>query len=122
MKWDRIRKDLEDGLNSIQAIGRFLAQRTRVETSLAKVVYDTQKIRRKIDEKYHELGERIYELKDEKNPSDNATVRDLISDLSSLKEELDFYMTRASELGGQPPDEQAEGEEAPPPSEETKQV
>ena len=122
MKWDRIRKDLEDGLNSIQAIGRFLAQRTRVETSLAKVVYDTQKIRRKIDEKYHELGERIYELKDEKNPAENATVRDLISELSSLKEELDFYMTRASELGGKPLDEKAEGEEQPPPSEETKEV
>jgi len=119
MKWDRIRRDLESGLRTFQFVGRFIAERTRVETSLAKVVYDTQKIRKKIDDRYRELGERIFELRDEKNPTDNAVVRDMIAELATLKEELDVYMTRAQELGGSADLEEAEtensGEPAPDP-------
>jgi|GEM_PF-3074050 len=110
MKWDRIRRDIESGLHSFQSVGRYLAERTRVETSLAKVVYDTQKIRKKIDEKYRELGERLFELRDEKNPAQDAIIRDLLSDLSGLKEEIDFHMTRAKELGRTPLEEESEEE------------
>jgi len=111
MKWDRIRRDIESGLYSFQSVARYVAERTRVETSLAKVVYDTQKIRKKIDEKYRELGERLYELRDEKNPTENAVIRDLLSECSGLKEELDFYMTRAGELGRKPLTEEPDDEE-----------
>ena len=105
MKWDRVRRDLEDGIGTVKWLGRFLAERTRVETALAKVLYDAQKIRKKIEDRYLELGESIYELRDDRQALDNATIRDLLGQIQTLKEELDHCLVRARELGGEEFDE-----------------
>ena len=118
MMWDRIRRDLEGGLSTFKWAGRFLAERIKVETSLAKVVYDSQKIQKKIDEKQLELGRMVFDLRDDKGATQNATVRDIISEIESLKKDLDLHMGRAKDLGNDPP-ENAELGDAPLPPEKT---
>jgi len=111
---DRIRRDLKEGLNTFKWAGRFLAKRVKVETSLAKVVYDSRKIQKNIDDKYLELGGKVFELRDDKGALQNVEVIDLISEIESLKKDLDLHMGRAKELGNDPPENAEHDEDTPP--------
>lgn len=113
MIWNRIRRDLDRGITNIISVGRYLAERTRIETSLAKVVFDSHRIQKKIDDKTLELGERIFELRDEKRVLQNAVVRDLISQIEDLKRELDLYLSQSEEMGGRRPEEVRDDEASP---------
>ncbi len=111
---DRIRRDLEEGLKTFKWAGRFLAKRVKVETSLAKVVYDSRKINKEIDEKYLELGKNIFELRDDRGAIQNTLVSDIISEIESLKKELDLHMARAKDLGDDPLENLEQGDDLPP--------
>jgi len=102
MMLDRIRRDLEEGLNTFKWAGRFLAKRVKIETLITKVVYDSRKIQKKIDGKYLELGEKIFELRDDKTAIQNSEVSNIISEIESLKKDLDLHLSRAKDLGDDP--------------------
>ena len=90
-----------------------IAEAVRIHAPYTHVPYHER-----IDDGYRELGERVFELRDEKKPTDNAVVRDLIGELAALKEELDLHMTRARELGGSTDVADADTEETEAPSSE----
>jgi len=114
MIWNRIRRDLERGAATVLMVGRYLAERTRVETALAKVVFDSRKIQKKIEEKTLELGERVFELRDERPGIQDAVVRDLLAGIEELKREQELYLSRIRDLGGGAVTEDAAGDPGPP--------
>ncbi len=119
MMLDRIRRDLEEGLNTFKWAGRFLAKRVKVETLITKVVYDSRKIQKKIDAKYLELGENIFELRDDKTAIQKAEVSNIISEIESLKKDLDLHLSRAKDLGDDPLESAKHGDALlPPPPED----
>jgi len=103
---DRIRRDFDEGMRRLKWAGEFLAERTKVEVSLAKVVFECQKLQKSIEEKKLELGERVFDLRDDKRALHNAVVRDIIAEIESLKSRLDEGMAEARELGGKTPGEE----------------
>lgn len=97
---DRIRKSFNEGVKSIKWIATFLAERTRAETSIAKLLYESSKLENKIDELYKEVGKRVLELKEkgEKSVFNDFIIQQALAEIKSLKEEVDEYKSKAKKF------------------------
>lgn len=97
---DKIKKSFNEGVKSIKWVATFLAERTKVETSLARLLYESNKLETKLDELYRDIGRRVLELKEkgEKAVLKDFIILQMINEIKGLKEEIEDYKSRAHEL------------------------
>lgn len=98
--FDRVKKSFNEGVRNVKWIASFLAERTRTETNVAKLLYECNKLEAKLDNLYREVGRRVLELKDRE---DKPVYKDFIvlqtmNEITKLQEEIDDYKKRAHEL------------------------
>ena len=101
---DRIRKNLDKGLDQVKWIATFLAERTRAETEIAKLLFEATKIEGKIDDLYLEIGKRVVELKEK---GDRAILKDFIilkafDEIRHLRISVEEYRNQANNLSKLP--------------------
>jgi predicted RNase H-like nuclease (RuvC/YqgF family) len=104
---DKIRKSFNTGLNRIKWIATFIAERTKAETSVAKLLYESSKLENKIDDLYRDIGKRILELKDKDNEAERDVFKDFIiqqaiDEIKSLKETVEDYKSQARDINKLP--------------------
>ena len=89
--WDRIRKSLDDGLEVVTQVAAALSERVRIESAVARLMFDKGGMERKVDRLYRRLGDRVFHLwrQGEGGLMDDAEVRDALRDIDRLKDELD---------------------------------
>lgn len=89
--WDRIRKNAEEGLESIKKGASIVAERARIEASLAKILLESGKLEKRLKTLYQKVGERIYTLtaKKERNILKDSEMTEALEEISRLKEDLD---------------------------------
>ncbi|MEK6692384.1 MAG: hypothetical protein AABY44_03040 [Nitrospirota bacterium] len=89
--WDRIRKNAEEGLESIKKGASIVAERARIEASLAKILLESGKLEKRLKTLYQKVGERIYTLtaKKERNILKDSEITEALEEISRLKEDLD---------------------------------
>jgi hypothetical protein len=97
---DKIKKSFNEGVKSIKWVATFLAERTKVETSLARLLYESNKLETKLDELYRDIGKRVLELKEkgEKAVLKDFIILQMINEIKGLREEIEDYKSRAHEL------------------------
>jgi hypothetical protein len=97
---DRIRKNFNDGLKNVKWVATFLAERTKVETSIARLLYESNKLETRLNELYGEVGKRVLELREkgEKEIMKDFIILQTVSEIKKLKEQIEDYKSRAHTL------------------------
>jgi len=88
--WDRIRKNAEEGIESIKRGASIVAERARIEASLARILFEIGKLEKRLTTLYQKIGERIYTLttKKEKNILKDSEITEALEEIARLKEDL----------------------------------
>ncbi len=95
--WDRIRKNAEEGIESIKRGASIVAERARIEASLARILFETGKLEKRLTTLYQKIGERIYTLtaKKEKNILKDREIIEALEEIARLKEDLNKLQREA---------------------------
>ncbi len=98
---NKIKKSLNEGAKSVKWIASFLAERTRAETNMAKLLYASSKLEAKLDEHYIDIGKRVLELKGqtEKMVIKDFIILQMISEIERIRAEIADLKQGARELG-----------------------
>jgi len=99
-----IRRSMREGMNRIRWMAAFLAERTKAETSIARLLYESSKIEDRIDELYRDIGRRIYELeeKGEATGLKDFLIKQSIDEIKNLRATIKDYREKARELSNLP--------------------
>jgi len=98
---DRVKNNLATGLTRAKWIATFLAERTRAGTSVAKLLYESSKLRERIDDLYRDIGQRVMELKEKDGDKDvysDFIVQQALDEIRNLKEDVDDYKSQARNI------------------------
>ncbi len=97
---DKIRISMKEGMKRLRWITMFLAERTRAETEIAKLMFESSKLESKLDKLYSDIGKRTLELqeKGEKSIFNDFIIHQAIAETKDLKDAIDDYKKQAREL------------------------
>lgn len=101
---DRIRKSLNKGLDQVKWVATFLAERTKAETDIARLLFESTKIEDRIEDLYRDIGKRLTELKEkgEKSVWKDFVIQQALDEIKHLKEAADDYKNQANNLSKLP--------------------
>jgi hypothetical protein len=101
---DKVRESLAKGLVRVKWIATFLAERTKAETSIVKLHYESNKLENKMDELYRDIGKRVLELKekDEKDVLRDFIIQQALDEIKNLREAVDDYKNQARNINKLP--------------------
>jgi hypothetical protein len=97
---DRIKKNFNEGVQNIKWFATFIAERTKVETSIARLLYESKKLETEIDVLCSEIGKRVLELKEK---GDKEVLKDFIvvqamSEIKKIRDQIEDYNNKAHAL------------------------
>lgn len=94
---ERIKRSCQEGFRIIKWMASFLAERTKAETSMAKLLYETNKLERRIDGLYRDIGRRTIELREkgETAVGNDFVIQQTHAEIKSLKETIAEYREKA---------------------------
>lgn len=97
---DNIKKSVASGLKRIKWIADFLAERIRIETSIAKLLYKKSKLEDNMDELYKNIGIRVLELKNlgREDVFKDFMIQQALSELKDMKESVQDYKKEADNV------------------------
>ena len=101
---EKVKKSFSTGLLRVRWIASFLAERTKAETTVAKLLYEKTKLEDKINDLYSDVGNRVMELK-EKGEEDilkDFIVQQALDEIKNLQESVDDYKSRAENINKLP--------------------
>ena len=98
---NRIKKSLNEGVKSVKWFAAFLSERTKAETSIARLLYESSKLETKLDELYRDLGMRVLEIKEkgEKEVLKDFIILQTINEIKKYREEIEDLKGKARDLG-----------------------
>jgi len=101
---DKIRKSLNKGLDQVKWIATFLAERTKAETEIARLLFENTKIEGRIEDLYRDIGRRVSELKrqGEKSVWKDFIIQQALDEIKHLQEAADNYKNQADNLNKLP--------------------
>jgi gas vesicle protein len=104
---DKVKKNLTTGLTRVKWIAGFVAERTKAETSVAKMLYESSKLDSKIDELYTDVGKRVMELKTKGGTEGEDVFRDFIvqqalDEIKNLQDTVSDYRAEAKNINKLP--------------------
>lgn len=104
---EKVKKNLTTGLMRVKWIAGFVADRTRAETSVAKLLFESSKLESKIDDLYRDIGKRVMELKEKGDQSAKDVYRDFIiqqalDEIRNLHETVSNYRDQAQNINKLP--------------------
>jgi gas vesicle protein len=101
---DTVKKSLTTGISRVKWVAGFVAERTRAETTAAKLLYERSKIENKIDDLYRDIGRRVMELKskEDKDVYKDFIVQQALDEVKNLKETADDYRKHATKVNKLP--------------------
>jgi len=101
---EKIRKNFNEGVKSVRWIATFFSERLKAETSMAKLLYTSNRLEAKVDELLRNIGRRVLELKEK---GDKAVFKDLIileaiEEIKRLRTEVEELKSKARALSKPP--------------------
>ena len=101
---DKVKKSFSTGVLRIKWVATFLAERTKAETSIAKLLYEKTKIESKINDLYSDVGKRVMELKEkgEEDVLKDFMVQQALDEVKNLRESVDDYKSQADKINKLP--------------------
>ena len=101
---DKVKKSFNTGVFRIKWIAKFLAERTKAEASVAKLLYEKTKLDSKINDLYSDVGKRVMELKEkgEEDVLKDFMVQQALDEVKNLQESVDDYKSQADNINKLP--------------------
>jgi len=101
---DRIRNNLNKGLDQVKWFATFLSERTKAETEIARLLFESTKIEGKIEDLYRDIGKRVLEIKEkgEKAIWKDFVIQQALDEIKHLKETAEEYRNQANDLSKLP--------------------
>ncbi|GBE06637.1 MAG TPA: hypothetical protein ENH31_04885 [Nitrospirae bacterium] len=102
---NRIKQSFNEGVKRVKWFAAFISERTKAETSMARLLYESSKLESKLDGLYRDVGKRVLELKDKEDKPvfKDFLVLQSLSEIRNIRQEIEDCRDRARELG-KPPD------------------
>ncbi len=100
---EKVRKNLAAGMNRVKWVASYVAERTKAETSAAKLYYESSKLEGRMDDIYKEIGKRVIELKEkpEKDEVDllkDPAIQNAFEEIKMMKESSKDYKKQARDI------------------------
>ena len=101
---DKVKKSFSTGVLRVKWIATFLAERTKAETSVARLLYEKTKLEGKINDLYSDVGNRVAELKakGEEDVLKDFMVQQALDEIKNLQETVDDYKSKADNINKLP--------------------
>jgi PHP family Zn ribbon phosphoesterase len=101
---DRIKKSFQEGIKSVKWFAVFVTERTKAEASMARLLYECNKLETRLDQLYRDIGKRVLELKDkeDKDVYKDFIVLQTLNEIKNLKEAIEDYRKRAEDQSKPP--------------------
>ena len=101
---DKVKKNLTSGITRFKWIAEYVAGRTKAETSVARLLFESSKLEARMDELYRDVGKRVMELKEkgEESVLKDFVIQQALDELKNLKEEVDDYKSQAKTINKLP--------------------
>jgi hypothetical protein len=97
---NKVKDNFSTGLTRLKWIATFVAERTKAETSVARLMYEISKLEGRMEEIYRDIGRRVSELKakDEKDVFSDFLIQQSLSELKDVRETMDDYRKQAKKI------------------------
>ncbi|UCD36508.1 MAG: hypothetical protein JSU90_06700 [Nitrospiraceae bacterium] len=97
---DKTKKNLTAGIGRVKWIASYLTERTKAESSAAKLLYQRSKLESRRDDIWKNIGVRVAELhgKAEADVYGDFVIQQALSELKELQEKIDDYKSRARDM------------------------
>jgi hypothetical protein len=97
---NKVKDNFNTGLTRLKWIATFVAERTKAETSVAKLMYEISRLESRMDEIYRDIGKRVAELKarDEKDVFSDFLIQQSLSELKDVRENMEDYRKQAKKI------------------------
>lgn len=97
---NKVKDSFNTGLMRVKWIATFVAERTRAETSVVKLLYESSKLESKIDDLYRDIGKRVLELKEkgEQEVYQDFIIQQALSEVKDLKNAVKDYSKQANKI------------------------
>jgi hypothetical protein len=94
---NKMKDGFNTGLMRVKWIATLVAERTKAETSVVKLLYESSKLESKINDHYRDIGKRVLELKekDETEVFQDFIVQQALSEVKNLKSSVKDYKKQA---------------------------
>ena len=94
---NRIKSSFNTGLMRMRWIAVFLAERTKAETSIVKLMYESSKLDDRIDNLHKDIGKRVIELKEKGDESvfQDFLIQQALAEVKNLQEAVKDYKKEA---------------------------
>lgn len=107
---DRVKKSFNEGVKVVKWIASFVAERTRAETTVAKLLFKSSRLESRLDELYRDIGKRVLELKEKveaapgedphrykKSVFKDFIIKQTIDETKILKKQIEELKDKAKE-------------------------
>ncbi len=101
---NKVKDSFNTGLMRVKWIATLVAERTKAETSVVKLLYESSKLESKIDNLYRDIGKRVIELKEkgEKEVYQDFIVQQALNELKDLRDAVKDYGKQAKNINKLP--------------------
>jgi len=101
---NKVKDSFNTGLMRVKWIATLVAERTKAETSVVKLLYESSKLESKIDDLYRDIGKRVVELKEkgEKEVYQDFIVQQALNELKDLRDAVKDYGKQAKNINKLP--------------------
>jgi len=98
--WDKLRKNFNSGIERIKWFSSLLSERLKIEYSVVRLLYQSEKMERKKDEQMRRIGQRVYELKgySDRYILKDGVIKESLSELDKIINDIEVTRKRASEI------------------------
>ena len=89
--WDRIKQNLDDGIDIVQQVSRRLSERARIEAAVARLLIDKGSLDTKASRLQARLGARVSSLWEQKAEGimTDPEVIEALKEISDVKEKIE---------------------------------
>jgi len=98
--WKRIKESFDSGVEKIRWFSSLLSERVKIESSVVRLLYQSEQMERKKDELMKNIGQRVYELKgySERYILKDKIIIEALNELEKISSEIEGKKKKASEI------------------------
>lgn len=94
----KLKNDLENAIGKIKWFATLLSERINIEMMVFKLLYTSEKLKKRREELFRQIGEEIYKMKDKEKIIHNKNIMDAIKELDNLELQIKESIEKASEI------------------------
>jgi len=88
--WDRIRRNIESGIDRVRRVAHYVSDRTRIEVRVGRLLMDKGELEIRRDKAYRVLGERAFTLMESNvDLNSDPEAMDAAREISMQSERID---------------------------------